>query len=137
MLADRIVQQIPSTIRRPLRELYEFSKKGSLRALLSQFIQPGTLVFDIGAHTGYYAACFVDLGARVVCVEPQPYCIQKLKRRFRNHQDVKIVEMGLADESGERVLHIDSKNSATATFSKKFISQGPFKNRLWAQEIIV
>jgi FkbM family methyltransferase len=137
MLADRIIQQIPSSIRRPLREFYEFSKKGSLRTLLSQFIQPGTLVFDIGAHTGYYAACFVDLGARVVCVEPQPYCIQKLTRRFKNYPDLMIVEMGLAEEGGERVLHIDTRNSVTASFSEKFISQGPFKNRRWAQEIIV
>ena len=137
MFADRIIQQIPSSVRRPLREFYEFSKKGSLRELLSQFIHPGTLVFDIGAHTGYYADCFLSLGAKVVCVEPQPYCIQKLKQRFSNTPDIKIIEMGLAENVGKRILHIDSKNSATATFSEKYIQQGPFKNRVWTQEIIV
>jgi FkbM family methyltransferase len=137
VFADRIVQQIPSSIRNPLREFYEFSKKGSLRELLSQFIHPGTLVFDIGAHTGYYTDCFLSLGAKVICVEPQPYCIHKLKHRFSNIPDIKIIEMGLAENVGERILHIDSKNSATATFSEKYIQHGPFKNRVWAQEIIV
>lgn len=96
MFADRIIQQIPFSIRRPVRNVYEFSKKGSLRALLSQFIQPGTLVFDIGAHTGYYAERFLDLGAFVLCVELQPYCIQKLKQRLRDVSDIKILEMGVA-----------------------------------------
>ena len=45
--------------------------------------------------------------------------------------------MGLAENVGERVLYIDSKNSATATFSEKYIQHGPFKNRVWEQEIIV
>ena len=137
MFADRIIQQIPTSIRKPLREFYEFSKTGSLRELLSQFIHPGTLVFDIGAHTGYYADCFLSLGAKVVCVEPQPYCIQKLKHRFSNIPDIKIIEKGLAENVGERNLHIDLKNSATATFSENYIRHGPFKNRVWAQEIIV
>lgn len=137
MFADRIIQLIPHSIRRPLRELYEFSKKGSLRELLSQFIFPGTLVFDIGAHTGLYTECFLNLDAKVICVEPQPYCIQKLKRRFRNVTDLQIIEMGVADNRGELILHIDSSNSATATFSEKFMRQGPFKNRRWEQEISV
>jgi FkbM family methyltransferase len=131
MLADRIIQQIPSAVRKPLREIYEFTKKGSLRELHSQFIHPGSLVFDIGAHTGYYAACYLALGARVICVEPQPDCVQRLKRRFKNNHDIMIVEMGVAEETGERVLYIDANNSATATFSEKFIQYGPFKNRKW------
>ncbi len=137
MLADRLIQQIPSAIRRPLRDIYEFTKKDSLRELHSQFIHPGSLVFDIGAHTGYYAACYLALGARVICIEPQPFCIQRLKRRFKNNHDILIVEMGVAEEKGERVLFIDTNNSATASFSEKFIQHGPFKNRKWTGSKIV
>ena len=137
MFADRIIQRIPISIRRPLRKVYEYSKKGSLRKLHSQFIQPGTLVFDIGAHTGYYSECFLSLGAKVVCVEPQPYCIQKLKHRFRGVSDIKILEMGVAERKDELLLHIDSSNSATATFSEKFMLHGPFRNRHWGLEITV
>jgi FkbM family methyltransferase len=137
VLADKIIQQIPYSIRRPLRNIYEYSKKRALRDLHSQFIQPGSLVFDIGAHTGYYADTFVNLGANVVCVEPQPYCIQKLERRFNDAPAVKILKMGVAEKRGELVLHIDLNNTATATFSDKFMYLGPFKNRQWGGETLV
>lgn len=137
MFADKIIQQIPYSIRRPLRNFYENSKKGALKELHSQFIQPGSLVYDIGAHTGYYADCFSNLGAKVVCVEPQPYCIRKLKLRFSDDSAIRILEVGVAEKRGELILHIDSDNTATATFSDKFMKFGPFKNRRWGREIFV
>jgi FkbM family methyltransferase len=36
-----------------------------------EFVRPGDLVFDIGAHTGARTDVFLALGARVVAVEPQ------------------------------------------------------------------
>jgi len=137
MLIDRLVQLVPYSIRYPLRKFYEFSKKSSLRELNSRFIAPGSLVFDIGANTGFYAEIFLYLGAKVICVEPHPYCIEELKKRFRNVPDIKILEMGVAENKGEIVLHIDSENNATASFSEKFITQGPLKNRHWGKELVV
>ena len=137
MLKDRFIQLIPYSIRKPLRNAYEFSKKGSLKKLHSQFIHPGALVFDIGGNNGFYAGSFLDLGAKVICVEPQPYCIQVLKQKFKNSSDIKILEMGVAEKCGELVLHMDSKNNTTATFSEKFMKQGPFKNRNWGEETTV
>ena len=137
MLKDRFIQLIPYSVRKPLRAIYENSKKDSLRKLHSQFIPPGTLVFDIGANIGFYAESFLDLGARVICVEPQPYCIKQLKQRFGDNPDVKMLELGVAEKRGELVLHIDSKNNTTATFSDRFIQHGPFKNRNWGVKIKV
>ncbi len=39
----------------------------------SQFIRPGDLVFDIGANRGDRTEVFVQMGARVVAAEPQPW----------------------------------------------------------------
>ena len=39
--------------------------------LYRQFINPGELVFDIGANTGSRSKVFMGLGARVVAVEPR------------------------------------------------------------------
>jgi FkbM family methyltransferase len=137
MIADKAIQRIPYSIRKPMREFYEFSQKSSLKKLHSQFIQPGMLVFDIGANTGFYTNSFLDLGAKVICVEPQPYCIRELKHRLKGNPAVKILEMGVADKRGEMVLHIDSSNNTTATFSEKYMRQGPFSNRHWGTEINV
>ena len=43
-----------------------------LRALYGEFVAPGDLAFDIGAHVGNRTRALVALGCRVVAVEPQP-----------------------------------------------------------------
>jgi len=45
-------------------------------------MQPGDLVFDIGANRGRKSAAFLSLGAKVVAVEPNPNCVAVLSKRF-------------------------------------------------------
>lgn len=45
---------------------------------LRQFIHPGALVFDIGAHFGEETLDFLRLGARVVAIEPQAAAMGRL-----------------------------------------------------------
>ena len=52
------------------------------RHLYAQFIKPDDLVFDIGANRGGKSAAFLSLGARVIAVEPNPNCIDRLLKRF-------------------------------------------------------
>ena len=49
--------------------------RAAMDALYRQFIEPGDLVFDIGAHVGDRVSSFRRLGARVVAVEPQALLI--------------------------------------------------------------
>jgi 16S rRNA A1518/A1519 N6-dimethyltransferase RsmA/KsgA/DIM1 with predicted DNA glycosylase/AP lyase activity len=49
-----------------------------LREFYRPFIPKGSLVFDIGANVGEYTQAFLDLGARVVAVEPNPDLARKL-----------------------------------------------------------
>src|SRR5688572_22262126 len=42
-----------------------------LRRFYSQFVRPGALCFDVGAHAGNRVRCWRALGARVVAIEPQ------------------------------------------------------------------
>jgi hypothetical protein len=46
--------------------------RGGMDRLYGQFVRPGDLVFDIGAHVGDRVANFRRLGARVVAAELQP-----------------------------------------------------------------
>ena len=65
----------------PLRNAYQFflnrdklSNRRQMRKLYSSYIQRGDLVFDVGANAGIYTEIFLELGARVVAVEPNPHC---------------------------------------------------------------
>ncbi len=51
------------------------------RALYSKFVNPGDLVFDVGAHIGDRVAILPSLGATVVAFEPQPTCAREIAAR--------------------------------------------------------
>jgi FkbM family methyltransferase len=50
-----------------------------LEIFYKQFVDPGDLVFDIGANVGRHSRAFQSLGARIVAVEPDPRCITELQ----------------------------------------------------------
>jgi FkbM family methyltransferase len=51
------------------------------RALLSEFLKPGDLAFDVGANIGEKTDIMISLGARVVAFEPQPILARETKAR--------------------------------------------------------
>jgi FkbM family methyltransferase len=75
------------------------------RALFSDLIRPGDLVFDVGANIGEFTAAFRDCGARVVAVEPQPRLAAHLRRRYRSDSQVTVVATALSDHLGEATLY--------------------------------
>ena len=52
----------------------------------SQFIKKGDLVFDVGANLGNRTKIFLKLGARVVAIEPQPFCMSRLKSFYQKNK---------------------------------------------------
>ena len=71
------------TIRAVLRSLRIYygdrRRRAAMDRLYAQFVKPGDLVFDVGAHVGDRVGAFRRLGARVVAVEPQPALVTTLK----------------------------------------------------------
>ena len=61
------------------------------------------LIFDVGAHIGEKTTLYLEKGARVVCIEPQPDCYQKLHNRFGKTANVSIEQLGL----GECIGHLE------------------------------
>ena len=47
-----------------------------------KFINPNDLVFDVGANVGNRVGAFLKCHAKVVAVEPQPYCVKILREKF-------------------------------------------------------
>jgi FkbM family methyltransferase len=90
--------------------------------IYSQFIKTGDLCFDIGANVGNIAETFLQLGARIVCVEPQEGCIRILTRRFGRRNAVILVRKGLSDSAGEAEMWTCDNNDAIATMSQRWMT---------------
>ena len=75
-------------IGRSLRAYYAPGRAARLDAFHRRFLGSGDLAFDVGAHVGDRAASFRRLGARAVCVEPQPRLDRLLRFLFRGDPGV-------------------------------------------------
>ncbi len=83
-------------------------------AFYRQFLGPGDLAFDVGAHVGSRVRAWRKLGARVVAVEPQPDCVRVLRLLFDRDPQVVLVTDALGAEPGRAQLGV---STATPTVS--------------------
>jgi hypothetical protein len=86
-----------------------------LRSLYSQWLEPGDLVFDIGAHVGNRTRAFSALGCRVVAVEPQPHVAALLRMLAGRIPDVTVVEAAVADRPGRVTLAVSDRTPTVST----------------------
>jgi len=68
--------------------------------ILGEFIQPGALVFDIGANIGKMTWAYRCLNARVIAVEPQAACAAQLRATFIDDDQVEVIEVACGSEAG-------------------------------------
>jgi FkbM family methyltransferase len=91
-----------------------------LRHLYGQFVRPGDLVFDIGAHVGNRVRAFSALGCRVVALEPQPDFARLLRAFFRRSAHVTIVESAVAETAGRRSLSLSERTPTVTTLAAEW-----------------
>jgi FkbM family methyltransferase len=104
-----------------------------------QFIEPGDLVFDLGANIGDRAEVFRRLGASVVAVDPQPSCLAALNARFAGDQRVTVVDKAVAAAPGSYELRVD-ENTTLSTMSPQWIDAVRQSARFeaeWASSVLV
>jgi FkbM family methyltransferase len=69
------------------------------------WLRPGDLFVDVGAHAGVYTIWALDIGARVLAVEPEPEMVAQLRENLvLNHYDAEVVEAALSDGPGRMQL---------------------------------
>jgi FkbM family methyltransferase len=95
--------------------------KERMDALYRNFVEPGDLVFDIGAHTGDRVSSFRRLGARVVAVEPQPLLVSALGHIHGGDPLVEIVGRAAGARADRLALHINTENPTVSTTSEAFL----------------
>src|SRR5215216_3879649 len=74
-----------------------------------EFLGPGDVGFDIGAHVGSRVRAWRRLGARVIAVEPQPDCLRVLELLYGRDREVTILPVAVGAERGRARLAISSR----------------------------
>jgi FkbM family methyltransferase len=92
----------------------------ALRGRYREFLRPGDLAFDIGAHVGNRTRCFRGLGANVIAIEPQPDFAAWLRWQFGGDPGVTVVEGALGATPGRATLHISRRTPTVTTLSESW-----------------
>jgi FkbM family methyltransferase len=90
--------------------------------MYAQFVQPGDLVFDAGAHVGDRVAAFRRLKARVVAIEPQPALVRTLRLLYGRDANITIEPVALGDRAGTVELKLNIDNPTVSTASDEFVA---------------
>lgn len=128
-----------------MRSLIVYRRPGrqrSLRRLYRQFVHPGDLVFDIGAHLGDRAVAFAALGARVVALEPQPHVAALLQRLLPRHAAITVRREAVGRTAGSAQLAISQRTPTVSTLADGWRQRIPtanpsFRNVQWEQRVDV
>ncbi len=107
--------------------------------LYRRLVEPGALVFDIGAHVGDRVSSFRRLGARVVAVEPQPLLFSALNHIHGRDPLVELVDRAVGADAGVRDLLVNTANPTVSTLSEDFVHQAEgakgWEGQVWDKHI--
>ena len=110
-------------------------KKSERKEFYSEFIKSGDLVFDVGANKGNRTVIFLELGAKVVAVEPQKECYEHLVKRFGDTID--LIKLGLGEKESTATMYV-SGSTLISSFSKDHVDvmkEDRFKGADWGDTI--
>jgi FkbM family methyltransferase len=129
-------------VARSLRIYYGNSeRRAAMDRLYGRFVEPGDLVFDIGAHVGDRIAVFRRLGARVVAVEPQPALVRTLKLLYGRDRAVAIEPVAIGRRAGmlRFTLNVDNPTVSTASEAFRAAADGApgWEGQAWTRTINV
>lgn len=78
----------------------------------SHFIDKGDIVYDVGANIGNRIEPFINLGAKVIAIEPQQDCQKALRANF--HGKITSLKIGLGAKKGFKKLYISNANTISS-----------------------
>jgi FkbM family methyltransferase len=92
-----------------------------MRRFYARFVQPGSLCFDVGAHAGNRVRCWLQLGARVVAIEPQPDFVRLLRLLYGRHPRVEILPIAVGRARGSAKLLVSERTPTVSTLSEDWV----------------
>jgi FkbM family methyltransferase len=108
----------------------------------ANFIGPGDLCFDIGAHVGSRIPGWSRIGARIVAVEPLPTCMRVLRRLYGTAPNVVLVEKAVGASVGQQVMLVSDRHPAVSTLSSEWAGRlhrerQSFADVRWNRSVVV
>ncbi len=127
------------------RSLVIYRRPGRQRALrrfYSEFLRPGDLVFDVGAHLGDRTTAFAALGARVIALEPQPHLFRWLTRFSEKFKTVTCLDQAVGRQAGRLNMATSLANPTLASLSEAWRTrvtegQAGFESVRWDKQLTV
>ncbi len=101
------------------------------------FIGKNELCFDVGANFGNRVSPLLNIGARVIAVEPQEICYAFLKKKFG--KKITVIPKGLGESAGTAKFYL-SDGPPMSSFSEEWIDSvksGRFKDYKWDNDVMV
>ena len=104
-----------------------FHQKRIKRFIESQKIKIRTFV-DVGSFEGKYTDLIlkIEKNCKIIMIEPQDKYYSLIKEKYKNNNQVEIVQLGLSDKKDALILKIN-KHEITSTFSE-FQSKNKYLN---------
>jgi FkbM family methyltransferase len=117
--APRTLVRLPGHLRRSGSEALERRRqRRRMQSFYTAFVRPGGLVFDIGANVGNRVEIFLDLGARVVAVEPQAHCVDVLRSRWPGQPRLKVIAKAVGPVVGRASMYVGEADTLTTLSSR-------------------
>jgi len=91
-------------------------------AFYRSFLLKDDMVFDIGANVGERVAALLEVGCRVVAVEPQEECCALIRKFKAKPGSLHVVPKACGATTGSAELRSGSGTDVLATISKEYIS---------------
>jgi len=115
-----------------LRSLVVYWRPGrqpALRRWYREFVPPGSLVFDVGAHLGDRSVAFARLGARVIALEPQPALVPVLRFLTRRERTITVLQTAAGAAQTQAALRVSEATPTVSSLSSDWIASVQQANR--------
>lgn len=116
-------------------------RKSRMQSFYSEFIKPGDLCFDVGAHVGNRLRVWDALGAKMVAIEPQPQLLRVLKRWYGGNPAITLVDQAVGAQPGTATLHISTRTPTVTTMSTEWMTDvkrhHSFSSVQWDKQVTV
>jgi len=133
-----------SGLHAPARALYAATlgrqarlARNQMREFYERVLQPGALVFDIGANVGVVSAVFASLGARVVALEPNADCVRHIQLSYGDKQ-IEVIQAAVGAKNGLAVLNVsderDVRSSVSDDWIKTMEEQDESYHGIWSRQ---